>query len=196
MRGTNEGGERRGPCASTCISGPRTSGPPSRPTSAAGSPRRPSRSLRCGSTTRWVAPSSRTSPRSPSTTRRAPSGPCSKSTPRRSRPSPGPTPSSSSVRGRVAKTRVLLDAMVGAGELERYLPFDVSDEFLREAAGELRADYPGIDIHAVVGDFHRHLDRIPRKGRRLIAFLGGTMGLHPRGAPALLLRPQHDHGPR
>jgi len=36
----------------------------------------------------------------------------------------------------------------------------VSDEFLREAAGELRADYPGIDIHAVVGDFHRHLDRI------------------------------------
>jgi len=28
----------------------------------------------------------------------------------------------------------------------------------------------------VVGDFHRHLDRIPRKGRRLIAFLGGTIG--------------------
>jgi L-histidine N-alpha-methyltransferase len=78
--------------------------------------------------------------------------------------------------GACAKTRVLLDAMVGAGELERYLPFDVSDEFLREAAGELRADYPGIDIHAVVGDFHRHLDRIPRKGRRLIAFLGGTIG--------------------
>jgi len=75
--------------------------------------------------------------------------------------------------------------MVGAGELERYLPFDVSDEFLREAAGELRADYPGIDIHAVVGDFHRHLDRIPRKGRRLIAFLGGTIGnFTPRSAGA------------
>ena len=26
------------------------------------------------------------------------------------------------------------------------------------------------------GDFHRHLDRLPREGRRLVAFLGGTIG--------------------
>jgi len=31
-------------------------------------------------------------------------------------------------------------------------------------------------VHAVVGDFERHLDRLPRGGRRLIAFLGGTIG--------------------
>ena len=31
-------------------------------------------------------------------------------------------------------------------------------------------------VHAVVGDFHRHLDRLPTDGRRLVAFLGGTIG--------------------
>jgi L-histidine N-alpha-methyltransferase len=66
--------------------------------------------------------------------------------------------------------------MAGHGPLARYLPFDVSDEFLRAAAAGLVDDYPGLEVHAVVGDFHRHLDRIPTGGRRLLAFLGGTIG--------------------
>ena len=34
-----------------------------------------------------------------------------------------------------------------------------------------------------MGDFHRHLDSIPTDGRRLVAFLGGTIGnLTPAGA--------------
>jgi L-histidine Nalpha-methyltransferase len=78
--------------------------------------------------------------------------------------------------GACDKTRVLLDGMQAQGPLARYLPFDVSDEFLRAAAVGLVEDYPGLQIHAVVGDFHQHLDRIPRTGRRLVAFLGGTVG--------------------
>lgn len=78
--------------------------------------------------------------------------------------------------GACDKTRLLLDAMASHGPLRRYLPFDVSEEFLRAAAGGLVDDYEGLDVHAVVGDFHRHLDRIPTGGRRLIAFLGGTIG--------------------
>ncbi len=78
--------------------------------------------------------------------------------------------------GACDKTRVLLDAMTACGPVDRYLPFDVSDQFLRAAAAGLADDYPGLAVHAVVGDFHRHLDRIPRGGRRLIAFLGGTIG--------------------
>ena len=31
-------------------------------------------------------------------------------------------------------------------------------------------------MHAVVGDFERHLPRLPTGGRRLVAFLGGTIG--------------------
>ena len=37
-------------------------------------------------------------------------------------------------------------------------------------------DVPGVAVHAVVGDFDRHLGAIPRGGRRLVAFLGGTIG--------------------
>lgn len=78
--------------------------------------------------------------------------------------------------GACDKTRLLLDAMASHGPLRRYLPFDVSEDFLRAAAGGLVDDYEGLDVHAVVGDFQRHLDRIPTGGRRLIAFLGGTIG--------------------
>ena len=85
--------------------------------------------------------------------------------------------------------------MAADGPLDRYLPFDVSDEFLRAAAAGLVDDYPGLAVHAVVGDFHRHLDQIPTGGRRLVAFLGGTIGnLDARPAPALPLRPQLHHG--
>jgi L-histidine N-alpha-methyltransferase len=78
--------------------------------------------------------------------------------------------------GACDKTRVLLDGMRAQGPLERYVPLDVSDEFLLAAAVGLADDYPGLQIHAVVGDFHQHLDRIPPGGRRLVAFLGGTIG--------------------
>jgi L-histidine N-alpha-methyltransferase len=78
--------------------------------------------------------------------------------------------------GACDKTRVLLDAMRAHGPLARYVPFDVSDEFLRAAAAGLIDDYEGLAIHAVVGDFHQHLDRIPPEGHRLVAFLGGTIG--------------------
>ncbi len=78
--------------------------------------------------------------------------------------------------GACTKTRILLDAMAAQGRLDRYIPFDVSDEFLRAAAGGLTADYDGLAVHAVVGDFHRHLSELPIGGERLIAFLGGTIG--------------------
>jgi L-histidine Nalpha-methyltransferase len=77
--------------------------------------------------------------------------------------------------GTSEKTRTLLDAMAGTGELQRFVPFDVSEETLRVAAHDIAAVY-GIEVCAVVGDFHRHLDAIPRGGRRLVAFLGSTIG--------------------
>ena len=36
-------------------------------------------------------------------------------------------------------------------------------------------------MHLVIGDFHQHLPEIPIDGRRMVAFLGGTIGnLDPR----------------
>jgi L-histidine N-alpha-methyltransferase len=78
--------------------------------------------------------------------------------------------------GTCEKSRVLLDAMLGNGSLDRFVPLDVSESTLWEAATALAAEYPGLSVHAVVGDFHRHLDRLPSGGRRLFAFLGGTIG--------------------
>jgi L-histidine N-alpha-methyltransferase len=78
--------------------------------------------------------------------------------------------------GACDKTRLLLNAMRSSGPLVHYIPFDVSDEFLRKAATDLLDEYAGLSVHAVVGDFHQHLSRIPVAGRRLVAFLGGTIG--------------------
>lgn len=77
--------------------------------------------------------------------------------------------------GTSTKTRLLLDAMRDAECLDRFVPFDVSVEVLTAAADDIARTY-GIAVRAVVGDFNHHLDRIPRQGRRLIAFLGGTIG--------------------
>jgi L-histidine N-alpha-methyltransferase len=78
--------------------------------------------------------------------------------------------------GACEKTRVLLSALEEAGTLARYVPFDVSDEFLRDAATTLSDEFGMLDIHLVIGDFHQHLAEIPTEGRRMVAFLGGTIG--------------------
>ncbi len=78
--------------------------------------------------------------------------------------------------GACDKTRVLLSALQDAGTLTRYVPFDVSDEFLRSAADTLANEFHGLDLHLVIGDFHHHLTEIPDDGRRMVAFLGGTIG--------------------
>jgi L-histidine N-alpha-methyltransferase len=77
--------------------------------------------------------------------------------------------------GTCDKSRLLLDALLGAGTLRRYVPLDVSDGTLWTAATELADEYPGLAVHAVVGDFD-DIDRIPTGGRRMIAFLGSTIG--------------------
>ena len=78
--------------------------------------------------------------------------------------------------GACEKTRVLLDALQRLGTLSRYVPFDVSDEFLRDAASTLSNEYESLSIHLVIGDFSEHLTQIPTDGRRMVAFLGGTIG--------------------
>lgn len=74
------------------------------------------------------------------------------------------------------KTRLLLDALSDAGTLRRFVPFDVSEEVLRASASVVADAYPGVQVDAVVGDFHRHLDRVTTGDRTLLAFLGSTIG--------------------
>ena len=74
------------------------------------------------------------------------------------------------------KTRLLLDALDAAGTLERFVPLDVSEAILRTSAHALAAAYATVGVHAVVGDFERHLAAIPDGEHRLVAFLGSTIG--------------------
>ena len=78
--------------------------------------------------------------------------------------------------GTSEKTRTLLDAMRDRGTLRRFIPFDVDASVLMDAGAAIEAEYPGIQIEAVCGDFEEHLGKIPAVGRRLVAFLGSTIG--------------------
>ena len=81
--------------------------------------------------------------------------------------------------GSSEKTRLLLDALRAAGTLRGYVPVDVSEPALVAAGTALSAEYPGLDVRAVVSDFTEHLG-LPDDGDapapRLIAFLGSTIG--------------------
>jgi L-histidine N-alpha-methyltransferase len=87
------------------------------------------------------------------------------------------------------KARVLLDAMQAAGTLTRYIPLDVSDSVVQDAARELLHDYPGLQVRGVVGDFERHLEHVPDPNGvpRLVALLGGTIGNFPPGTRRAVL---------
>jgi L-histidine Nalpha-methyltransferase len=78
--------------------------------------------------------------------------------------------------GTSEKTRMLLDALHGHGTLQRFIPFDVDAGVLQTAGGAILAEYPGIEVDAVCGDFEEHLPEIPSGGTRLLAFLGSTIG--------------------
>jgi L-histidine Nalpha-methyltransferase len=79
--------------------------------------------------------------------------------------------------GTSEKTRLLLDALVRRGGVRRFQPFDVCLPAVQEAGTVLVRDYPGLSVHALVGDFHQHVGLLPATGdRRLVIFLGSTIG--------------------
>ncbi len=78
--------------------------------------------------------------------------------------------------GTSEKTRLLLDAFEATGQLVRFVPFDVNELFLRSACEQIAAAHPTLSVHGVVGDFEHHLPLLPRGGRRMVAFLGSTIG--------------------
>jgi L-histidine N-alpha-methyltransferase len=92
--------------------------------------------------------------------------------------------------GSAEKARILLGAMSRAGTLRRYIPVDVSESALEAAALELVDEFEELSVHGVIGDFERHLDRVPRAAGtpRLVALLGGTIGNFLPGTRRRLLR--------
>lgn len=81
--------------------------------------------------------------------------------------------------GYSTKTRLLLDALDAPGDLRGIVTLDVSGDALRDAAAQLAEAYPSAPLHAIVGDYGRHLGAVPMApdgARRLLVFLGSTLG--------------------
>ncbi|WP_406319474.1 L-histidine N(alpha)-methyltransferase [Streptosporangium sp. NBC_01639] len=78
--------------------------------------------------------------------------------------------------GTSEKTVLLLDALSVTGTLRTYTPVDVDAVTLGDAAQRLTVRYPDLTVRAVCADFERQLALLPRRGRRMVAFLGGTIG--------------------
>ncbi|HYD37423.1 MAG TPA: L-histidine N(alpha)-methyltransferase, partial [Allosphingosinicella sp.] len=76
--------------------------------------------------------------------------------------------------GASVKTRLLLAAARPAA----YVPIDISGDFLREAAGSLEEDFPGLPVFPIEADFTRPIE-LPFELRtlpRLGFFPGSTIG--------------------
>jgi L-histidine Nalpha-methyltransferase len=78
--------------------------------------------------------------------------------------------------GTSAKTRLLIRALRAKGTLQEFVPFDVDPTVLAESSETLAADFPGLRVAPVVGDFESDLTSISARGRRTVAFLGSTIG--------------------
>jgi len=76
--------------------------------------------------------------------------------------------------GSSRKTSLLIEALDG---LDSYIPIDVSESFLAEAAKRLAAQHAGLTVKPLVGDFTRMttLAGAPR-GQKLGFFSGSTIG--------------------
>jgi L-histidine Nalpha-methyltransferase len=79
--------------------------------------------------------------------------------------------------GMSTKTRLLLDAFSRDRDVLTFVPLDVSAEVLAEAAEVIARDYPKITVTPLVADFAEPFQVLPGEpGKRLVIFLGGTIG--------------------
>jgi dimethylhistidine N-methyltransferase len=90
--------------------------------------------------------------------------------------------------GSLRKVRLLLEAFEAPAG---YVPIDISGDHLRDAAGILRTEFPGLAVHPVVADYTQafEMPAAGRAGRRIGFFPGSTLGnFTPEEALAFLTR--------
>lgn len=117
--------------------------------------------------------------------------------------------------GAARKTRTLLEAMLrrarsasgsssatsspSAVSPTTFVPIDVSEAMLRQSAKALRRDYPSLHVHGLVADYDQGLRAfssapagsaadVPTRGRKMVAFLGSSIGNFERDDAIAFLR--------
>jgi L-histidine N-alpha-methyltransferase len=89
--------------------------------------------------------------------------------------------------GSATKTHIILDEMRSSGCAECYVPIDVSKDFLKATAAQLRTDYADVQIMPLVSDITEPFSLPPVASPTLVAFLGSTIGNFPREEAVRLL---------
>jgi L-histidine N-alpha-methyltransferase len=89
--------------------------------------------------------------------------------------------------GSATKTHIILDEMRSSGCAECYVPIDVSKDFLKATAAQLRVEYADVQIMPVVSDITEPFALPPVASPTLVAFLGSTIGNFSRDEAVRLL---------
>lgn len=88
--------------------------------------------------------------------------------------------------GSLRKVRLLLEAFEAPA---RYVPIDISGEYLRDAAAVLRREFAGLDVQPLVADYTQAVALPPVAGGRRIGFFpGSTLGNFTPGEALAFLR--------
>ena len=97
--------------------------------------------------------------------------------------------------GAAEKTVCLLDAALAAGGRPRYVAVDISAHALQRTRDILAAARPEVRVEEVLADYTHGLELPPRLpgGRRLVLFLGGTIGNDEDAAAVQLLSRVREH---
>jgi dimethylhistidine N-methyltransferase len=84
------------------------------------------------------------------------------------------------------KTRLLIEACLKRQPRLRYVPVDIARSILDESAQALLADYHGLEIHAIAGEYEQGLANLrdETRGPKLIAWLGSNIGNFDRAGAA------------
>ena len=78
--------------------------------------------------------------------------------------------------GSASKTRLLVEALSRKQMRVGFYPVDVSVSALKEAVSTLNGHIRNLRVHPIVADYSRHMPLLNLPGRKLVLFIGSTIG--------------------
>jgi L-histidine N-alpha-methyltransferase len=91
--------------------------------------------------------------------------------------------------GSASKTRLLVEALSRKQLRVGFYPVDVSAAALKEAVSRLNGHIRNLRVHPIVADYSQHVPLLGLPGRKLVLFIGSTIGnFEPHEAVRFLLR--------
>ncbi|HEY6352504.1 MAG TPA: L-histidine N(alpha)-methyltransferase [Candidatus Angelobacter sp.] len=91
--------------------------------------------------------------------------------------------------GSASKTRILVETLARRQLRVGFYPVDVSSSALKAAVSSLNGHIRNLHVHPIVADYSKHLPLLQVGGRKLVLFIGSTIGnFEPEEAEQFLAR--------